>query len=197
MPDPTTNFGWDVPTVGGSNNAWGTILNTAFDAVDADLKAVKTASDAATTNVAALQAVVNSALAQQTIYVSGEVFQPNNDEDDIIYGAGSGAYLDGDENGDLFAALPPLPSGAVLNEIHVYLDKLGNSSVAVSLIAVALDGVPSVIKTASATGTGVTTAAMTAIAHTVGANFLKVKLDQIGSARYRIYGMKILYDPAG
>lgn len=41
MPDPTTNFGWDVPTVGGDSGAWGTILNTLFNDIDTDLKSVQ------------------------------------------------------------------------------------------------------------------------------------------------------------
>jgi hypothetical protein len=39
MPDPTTHFSWDVPTVTGDTGAWGTILNTLFDTADADLRA--------------------------------------------------------------------------------------------------------------------------------------------------------------
>lgn len=41
MPDPTTNYAWDVPTVGGSSGSWGTLLNAVFDDIDADLKAVE------------------------------------------------------------------------------------------------------------------------------------------------------------
>lgn len=37
MPDPTSHFGWDVPTVGGDFGAWGTILVDLFDAIDSDL----------------------------------------------------------------------------------------------------------------------------------------------------------------
>ncbi len=33
----TTNFGWTKPTVSGSTDTWGTILNAVFDAVDAEL----------------------------------------------------------------------------------------------------------------------------------------------------------------
>jgi len=40
VPDPTTNYGWDVPAVGGDTGAWGTILNLVFDAIDTDLKTV-------------------------------------------------------------------------------------------------------------------------------------------------------------
>lgn len=41
MPDPTTNYGWDVPTIGGSSGAWGTLLNAVFDEIDEDLAAVE------------------------------------------------------------------------------------------------------------------------------------------------------------
>lgn len=33
----TTHFGWTKPTVGGDNGAWGGILNTVLDDIDADL----------------------------------------------------------------------------------------------------------------------------------------------------------------
>lgn len=36
----TPNFGWTKPTVGGSGATWGTIENTLFDDIDADLKTV-------------------------------------------------------------------------------------------------------------------------------------------------------------
>lgn len=41
MPDPTTNYAWDVPDVGGNFGAWGAILNAVFDEIDTDLKAVE------------------------------------------------------------------------------------------------------------------------------------------------------------
>lgn len=37
----TPNYGWTVPTVGGDSGAWGTILNTAFNAADASLKTIE------------------------------------------------------------------------------------------------------------------------------------------------------------
>jgi len=49
--DPTVNYGWDLPTVGGSSGAWGTILNTIFgdDAtgIDAIVYAISQVADAA------------------------------------------------------------------------------------------------------------------------------------------------------
>jgi hypothetical protein len=38
MPSPTTHFGWTQPTVGGDTGAWGTILNTMHDLIDADIR---------------------------------------------------------------------------------------------------------------------------------------------------------------
>jgi hypothetical protein len=39
----TANYGWTKPVNTGSDNTWGTILNTALDDIDADLKAVSDA----------------------------------------------------------------------------------------------------------------------------------------------------------
>jgi hypothetical protein len=60
MPNPTTNYGWVTPVVGGSNNAWGTILNALFDAVDASVKVVSDAGVAVAASVTALQTVNTS-----------------------------------------------------------------------------------------------------------------------------------------
>lgn len=43
----TSNYGWSTPAVGGSNGAWGTILNAAIDAIDAALHTVSGIADAA------------------------------------------------------------------------------------------------------------------------------------------------------
>lgn len=37
----TANYGWTKATVGGDSGSWGTKLNTLFDDIDADLKAVQ------------------------------------------------------------------------------------------------------------------------------------------------------------
>lgn len=47
MAQQTSNYGWTKPIVGGSNGAWGTIINTLFDAADASLKAVENIATAA------------------------------------------------------------------------------------------------------------------------------------------------------
>lgn len=47
MPDPTTNYGWDVPNVGGDTGAWGSILTALFDSIDATVKSVSDAAAAA------------------------------------------------------------------------------------------------------------------------------------------------------
>jgi len=43
----TTNYGWTKPDVGGSTGAWGSILNTLFDAVDSALFTVSGVASAA------------------------------------------------------------------------------------------------------------------------------------------------------
>lgn len=37
----TPNFGWGLPTVGGDRNAWGAIINGAFNSVDSDLNTIQ------------------------------------------------------------------------------------------------------------------------------------------------------------
>lgn len=52
----TTNYGWTKPTVSGSSGAWGTLLNTALDDIDTDLKAVSDAAAAAQADATATAA---------------------------------------------------------------------------------------------------------------------------------------------
>lgn len=51
MADPSTNYGWDLPDVGGDSGAWGTLLNEILangaNNIDAVLKAVSDVADAA------------------------------------------------------------------------------------------------------------------------------------------------------
>lgn len=54
----TTNYGWTKPTVGGDNSTWGTILNTAWDDADADLKTVSDAAVATQAELTALKAAM-------------------------------------------------------------------------------------------------------------------------------------------
>lgn len=47
MPDPTTNFEWNLPDVAGDSGAWGTLLNTIFNDIDDELNTAKTTANAA------------------------------------------------------------------------------------------------------------------------------------------------------
>ena len=47
MANPTTNFGWTLPTEGGDAGVWDTGLNDAFQEVDDDANTIKTTADAA------------------------------------------------------------------------------------------------------------------------------------------------------
>lgn len=47
MPDPTTNYGWDLPNVGGDVGAWGTVANVVWNAIDTAVKAVSDVANAA------------------------------------------------------------------------------------------------------------------------------------------------------
>jgi hypothetical protein len=58
----TANFGWTKPTVGGSQDAWGTILNTALDDIDTDLQTVDNLADTGISDAAAAQATADAAL---------------------------------------------------------------------------------------------------------------------------------------
>lgn len=45
MADPTTNYGWDLPNVGGDIGSWGTIANTVFQNIDTKIYAMDAGSD--------------------------------------------------------------------------------------------------------------------------------------------------------
>ncbi len=47
MPDPTTNYGWDLPDVSGDAGSWGTLLNTILNDIDDKLYTADTVADAA------------------------------------------------------------------------------------------------------------------------------------------------------
>jgi hypothetical protein len=38
VPDPTTNYAWDIPNVGGDGGSWGTVANVVFNAIDTQVK---------------------------------------------------------------------------------------------------------------------------------------------------------------
>jgi hypothetical protein len=47
MPTSTTNYGWQKPDVGASNDAWGGLLNTDLDGIDSTVKTVSNVANAA------------------------------------------------------------------------------------------------------------------------------------------------------
>ena len=47
MPDPTTNYGWNLPNVGADSGAWGELLNDVLNDADTELFAVSGVADAA------------------------------------------------------------------------------------------------------------------------------------------------------
>lgn len=200
MPDPTTNFGWDVPTTGGDNNAWGPILLALFDEIDADLHAVKLTADAAAASLVDVLTLAANAQAQQTLYIPAEAFVVQESEDTFTYGA-TGQYLTLDDApGSRGYAPLTLPVGATLNEVHLYCDKQGLTSLTVNVLAVLVaDGTVSTIGTGARSAAGYGAASATAIAHVIGAEFLKLQVVPAGSVLAlfpRIYGAKVLYTPA-
>ena len=53
MSDTTTaNYGWVKPAVGGSNNTWGTKVNTDLDGIDSEVFTANTTADTVTATVA-------------------------------------------------------------------------------------------------------------------------------------------------
>lgn len=66
MPD-TTNYGWTYPTVGGNADTWGTVINTAFQAIDTSLKAVEDQQDGFLTIANNLSDLDNAATARTNL----------------------------------------------------------------------------------------------------------------------------------
>lgn len=73
MANPTTNFGWTLPVVGGSQDGWGTILNAMAQDIDDDLQDVDTIADGAVTDAAAAQATADAALPKAGGILTGRV----------------------------------------------------------------------------------------------------------------------------
>ena len=63
----TTNYGWILPTVGASTDTWGTITNTAFEAIDTSLKTVQDSISAGLTAANNLSDVADVATSRSNL----------------------------------------------------------------------------------------------------------------------------------
>ena len=194
----TPNFGWTLATVGGDNNAWGGILNTLFNAIDADLQTTLDVAEEALDGVTVLDdAGVLDEQAGKKLYISYAAFAPNNDEDDNVFGSGSGAYVLTDNNSDtdLFASIS-LPQGVTITQVDLICDKNTNTSVTATLHkVVAATGVVSTLGTGSRSSSGVGAATISGLSEVVGANFytLRVEFAPLGAAGIKVYGAIVTY----
>jgi hypothetical protein len=192
----TPNFGWTLASVGGDNNAWGTILNTLFNAIDADLQEVLDVADEALTAADALDDAGVLDPISKTLYISYAGFQPAADEDDTTYGV-SGAYLTTDNSGnpDIFCPIV-LPPGATITQVDVLVDKNGNTSVTARLNKVPFaTGVKAEVGTGSTSASGLQSASIAGLSEVVGPNFytVEVEFSGLGVTGIKVYGVKVTY----
>lgn len=82
----TANYTWTKPTVGGDDDTWGTVLNTALDAIDTSLQAVEDASVklTGTQTVAGAKTFSDAAVFSSTVTVTGVVSGGNATADDHL-----------------------------------------------------------------------------------------------------------------
>lgn len=77
--DPTTVYGYDLPTVGGSTDTWGTELNEIFgellDSIDTDIAALQVELDALETTITNIDARVTVIESNSSVPVMGRLTQ--------------------------------------------------------------------------------------------------------------------------
>ena len=194
----TPNFGWTLATVGGDNNAWGGILNTLFNAIDADLQTTLDVAEEALDGVTVLDdAGVLDEQAGKKLYIGYPAFTPNNDEDDTVFGGGGGAYVTSDNNADsdMFATFS-LPQGVTITQVELICDKNSNTSVTATLYKVnASTGAITTVGSGSRSASGVGAATISGLSEVVGASFynLKAEFAALGAAGMKIYGAIVTY----
>jgi hypothetical protein len=138
MPDPTTNYGWDVPTVGGSSGAWGTLLNAVFDEIDADLRAAENEAEAAQADADAATTTANAALPKAGGVMTGRVDLATATMDLISNAAANGTitldislaqYFALTTNGNMTVAFSNVPSGTFATGVMVRITAGGAHTV--------------------------------------------------------------------
>lgn len=197
MPDPTTNYGWNVPAVGGDNNAWGTLLNAVFDDIDGDLATVAGIAAAASAKTDSLTTAGIFGVQTLYKYISYAAFVPKDIGDDMLWGAGARAYLalDNISGAEAFCSVE-IPQGCTITQVDLICDKNGLTSVTATLYGVdATTGVVGTEGTGTRSAAGVGAASITGLAVLVGAYFytLGVQIPSPGTTQGRIYGAKVTY----
>lgn len=186
----TENFAWSKPTVGGSNNSWGTELNQVIDDIDADLQTVKDTADAASTDVATFS--TRDASVQKVKHISFADFMEVGNDSDFAVLSGTHVRSDDGSGSKLYATIS-LPVGVTLDQVDVICDKQSRTSLTLNVNAVSLTGALTNLGTGSRSATGVGAASAAAIEHTVGDEFLSIEVTGAGSGYFHVYGAKITY----
>jgi hypothetical protein len=161
----TTNYGWAVPTLGGDTGVWDTILNTAFDDIDADLKTVDD-------RVAALEAAVASGDFLLAAGQGVEAFISAIGNAPLTHWSFVGA---GERNFNpstsvtahrLYFRLPSLPVGGTIDAFRSYGSQ-SSQTVDVALVRVAQDGTETVVNAGHSLPGATAETETSGVAHTI------------------------------
>jgi hypothetical protein len=159
---PTTNYGWELPVVGGSTGSWGTILNALAEAIDGQ---VKTVEDKANVAVAALygdfllSGVAGQEAIESGVGVTAQWRSVGAGERLWNQSAGTNAHR-------LYFRLPNLPVGAVISAIRSYGSQVSQETT-IALVRVAQNGNETVVSAGHVLPGSAAETETTAIDHTI------------------------------